>query len=186
MDSPDSTFVHTESRYVGPDGQTAFLQNSFPKGGSYIEPGGEVGYTAADGTRYGIGIFWTRIVNEGSSPLTLSLTFPADSFALDGKDSYYRLSLPTDTMTLAKRSEFNYGIRGLKTFFDENLYRSTSLQRTLAAGEEFLFYVALLIHAPQNGAIRTALEADEAGALRYRVRVEPFGEQLLPAGRVAF
>ena len=182
--SSDTSFIHTESRYAAPDGQTVLFQNSFPKGGSYLEPGGEVGYTTADGTRYGIGVFWTRVVNESGGPFTLSLRFPADSFALAAPDAYYRLSLPTDTMTLAKRSEFNYGIRRLKPFFDQNLDRPTSLKHTLATGEEYLFYVALLIHAPQNGPIRTALEADATGALRYRVRVEPLGEQSFSAGRI--
>ena len=184
--APDTSFIHTESRYVGPDGQTALLQNSFPKGGSYIEPGGEVGYTAPDGTRYSLGIFWTRVVNNGSRPLTLTVNFSADSVALGGGQGFYRLYLPTDTMTLAKRTQFNYGIRGLKTFLDDHWLHPTTVQRTLAAGEEHLFYAVLLLHAPDNGPIRTGLLAEADGALRYRVQVEPFGERVFSAGRMAF
>jgi hypothetical protein len=49
------------------------IQNSLPKGGPYTDPTGK---------RFGYGIFWTRVINQTTSPLELTINFPADSFAI--------------------------------------------------------------------------------------------------------
>jgi len=85
------------------------IQNGLPKGG---------GYTDSTGKSFGYRIFWTRVFNETATPLELTINFPADSFAiLPSPDSYFKLFLPPDTMKLDKKSKYDYGVTGLKSFF---------------------------------------------------------------------
>ena len=180
--TPDTNFIHTEARYAGPDGQTVLLQNSLPKGGSSIEPGGEVGYTAPDGTHYRIGVFWTRAVNEGDTPLELSLDLPPQAYPVaDSTANFYRLFLPTDSMTLAKRAAFNYGIEGLRGFLDRHYDTGSRLHRTIPPGGETLFYVVLLLRVPSIGPIRAGVVAG-GRKLAYRVRITPFAAREVPLG----
>jgi hypothetical protein len=63
------------------------IQNSLPKGGPYTDPTGK---------RFGYGIFWTRVINQTTSPLELTINFLGDSFAIFPEPgSYLKLFLPS-------------------------------------------------------------------------------------------
>src|SRR6478609_1616472 len=67
------------------------IQNSLPKGG---------GYTDSKGKNFGYRIFFTRLINEGASPLDLMIGFPSDSSIIPSSpDSYLKLFVPQDIMT---------------------------------------------------------------------------------------
>ena len=82
-----------------------------------------------------------------TTPLKLTINFPADSFAIPPwSDSYLKLFLPPDTMTLDKEPLYNFGATGLESFLDTGLNKPTMLQRTINPKEEFLFYTGTVFY----------------------------------------
>ncbi|MBX2969980.1 MAG: hypothetical protein KF803_11465 [Cyclobacteriaceae bacterium] len=111
------------------------IQNSFPKGGPYT------GLTNKN-FNYSYLVFFTRVLNETSNPLELIINFSADSIAIPySPDTFVKLFLPPDTMTLDKQYLFSYGVTELESFD-----KPTSLQRTINPNEECLFYVVAIFY----------------------------------------
>ncbi|MFK7807605.1 MAG: hypothetical protein AB8F74_07405, partial [Saprospiraceae bacterium] len=72
----------------------------------------------------------------------LAVNFSADSVAIPNSlDTYVKLFLPSDTMTLEKQSLFSYGITELESFD-----QSTSFNRKLKPKEDCLFYVVAVFY----------------------------------------
>ncbi len=180
-------YLHTEYKYPDAAGNNLIIQNSFPKGGGYIEPDGLMGYYDPIGTQYGHGVFWTRIINETATPVYLDIHFPAYPLTIPPLSiPYFRLFLPPDTMTLDKLDLYNYGITGLTAFLDACFYEPSSLQLTIPAGEEYILYVAMIIHAPDgNGAIRTGFTL-EGQELSYSISINRFGATSISCGQMVF
>ncbi len=130
------------------------IQNSFPKGGPYLESTGKVSEPS-------FLIFFTRVINKTSTPLELTINFPADSFATgEGKNFHLKLFLPPDTMTLDKESWYNYGVTGLESFLNFN--KPTILQKTIKPNEEFLFHIGTVFY-PARGAERAGYQGLRGG-----------------------
>ena len=143
------TYIDTESNYTDSTGIVVIIQNSLPKG---------VGYTDATGKYFGGRIFWTRVINETATPLELTINFPADSFAMvPSSDSYLKIFLPTDTMTIDKETLYSYGVTGLESLLDTCFNKPTMLQRTINPKEECLFYIGVLFLGESQGAARAGL-----------------------------
>jgi len=151
----DSEFKYTDTINKG-----VTIQNSFPKGGlKYITPTGE---------EYVYTIFWTRITNKTASTLEFTINFPVDAFTVPSSfDTKFQLYLPTEEMTLKKDPLFNYGL-DLKSFLDESVNKSSSLQRTINSKNSFLFYVVALYSQGINGVVRARLELHEQD-LYYKI-----------------
>lgn len=170
-------YVDTETEYPDVTGKSVIIQNSLPKGGPYIAPSGKT---------YGRGVFWTRVINETDTPIKLNINFSGDSLAVfPTPDSFLKLFLPPDTMALDKLWMFDYGITDLYPFLNTCFHEPTSLQKTIHPNEEYIFYIALIIQVPDNGAVRTGfvLKGEE---LFYKVKVSPFDSTLLPCGQMVF
>lgn len=183
-------YIYTDTTYVSFAGKGITIQNSFPKGGGKIE--GVQGYYDPNGTHHGHGIFWTRILNETDTPVELTLNFPAKFFSFPADSlritpssgNYFKPFLLSDTMSTGKHSGYNYGITGLKSFLDTNFDKATQLQKTIGPNEESIFYVALLVDAPdQGGPIRTGVVLNQQ-ELFYSVSIEPLGTKLIPSGQL--
>ncbi|MEJ7559893.1 MAG: hypothetical protein WKF66_16395 [Pedobacter sp.] len=162
---------HIKSINAETERKGAIIQNSLPKGGVAIN--GKKGYTDPTGISHGFGIFWTRIINETATPLELTISFPQDSFAISSApNSYFKLLLPPDTMTLEKQSLYNYGYKtsDVRSFLDTSFNKPSFLRRTINPKEECLLYVMMLIHLPDNGAIRTGFVLKEEDLL-YKVSI---------------
>ncbi|MCZ8023716.1 MAG: hypothetical protein ACK5FG_07270 [Chryseotalea sp.] len=155
------TFIDTESKYIRSDVKGVIIQNSFPKGG--------LKYTDHNGKVYVYAVFWTRIINETDNPFTLTIDFPADSLELaSSAGRYFKLVLPSDTMTLEKEKLFNYGLPVLESFLDKYLQKPTSLKRTINQKESSVFYVVTLFNKGVDGTLRTGLRLN-AQNLFYRI-----------------
>jgi hypothetical protein len=167
-----ATKWHSETASKG-----VIIQNSFPKGGPYTDPTGK---------KFGYAIFYTRVINETATPLELTINFPADSFAiLPSPDSYLKLFLPLDTMTLDKESLYDYGATGLKSFLNTGLNKPTVLQKTINPKEECLFYIGALSYQ-SGGMVRAGLVLKEQD-LFYRISIIPhFDSALFPCGHIIF
>jgi hypothetical protein len=135
--------------YTDPIGEGLIIQNSFPKGGEkYTDPSGKVWVFA---------IFWTRLTNETARSLQLKVDFPVDSFNLPSSPGrYFKLFLPSDTMTREKESLYNYGLPVLNSFLDKGLQKASSLKRTIKPKESSAFYVVTLFNKGVDGTVRAS------------------------------
>lgn len=111
------------------------IQNSFPKGGPYNGP-------TKKNFNYSHLVFFTRVINKTAAPLELTINFSADSIAIPySPDTFVKLFLPPDTMTLDKQFLFDYGVTEL-----ESLDKPTRFQRTINPNEECLFCVVAIFY----------------------------------------
>jgi hypothetical protein len=135
--------------YVDSMGKRLIIQNSFPRGIKYTDPNGK---------EYSKILFWTRITNETENPLELKIDFPEDAYevpSLPGR--YFKILLPSDTMTLDKEPLPDYGITDLKSFLDNNIHKPSSLKRTINPKKSSGFYVVILFDIGVSGPTRTGL-----------------------------
>ncbi|NNE25856.1 MAG: hypothetical protein HKN09_03350 [Saprospiraceae bacterium] len=111
------------------------IQNSYPKGGPYPAP-------VTQHYNYSYLVFFSRIINATEKPFEIALNFSADSVAIpQSPDTFMKLFLPPDTMTLEKQDLFSYGITKLAS-----LDKPTSFSRILKPEEECLFYVVAIFY----------------------------------------
>ena len=127
--------------YSDTENTRLMIHKSIPKGGLYQ------GHTK-EKYHPSYLVFFSRVINETGKPVELDLNFSADSIAIPNSPNIFmKLFLPSDTMTLDKRSLFSYGLTELEGF-DE----LTSFQRKLNPNEECLFYVVAFFYQPEAGA----------------------------------
>jgi len=170
-----SVYVDTEVKYTDSAGKGVVIQNSLPKGGG--------GYIHSSGKTFSYVIFWTRVINQTTTPLELSIHFPADSLTIfPSPDSYLKVFLPPDTMTINKESLYDYGLTGLKSFLDTAFGKPTMLHRIINPKEECLFYIVRLANVGYNGAVRAGLVLQEKD-LFYRINML---DSLIPCGHIVF
>ncbi len=113
--------------------------------------------------------------------------FPADSFLIfPSPNSYIKLFLPPDTVTLDKESEYDYGVKGLKSFFSGfKTNKPTMLERTINPKEECLFYIGALLYKA-DGTARAELVLKEQD-LFYKISLAPLLDSaLISCGRIIF
>jgi hypothetical protein len=146
----DTKYEYTES-----NGARLIIQNSFPKSGAH--------YTDPNGKKYIYAVFWTRIINETDKRLELTINFPLDSLEFPSSSgNYMKLLLPSDSMTIDKEPLYDYGLV-LKSFLDNNRYRSSSLKRTIEPKGSTTFYVVTLSDRGVGGVLRTGLSKKGQG-----------------------
>lgn len=157
----NDNFIDTQYEYADSIGMSLIIQNSLPRGGlQYIDANGKV---------YVYAVFWTRIINETANPFELTIDFPTDSYKLPSSPGrYFKILLPSDTLTRDKESLFNYGLADLKSFLDNNIHKSSSLKRTINPKESSSFYVVTLFNQGVDGILRTGLSLKEQNIF-YRV-----------------
>ena len=144
--SNDPNF-HTKYEYTDSDGKSLIIQNSFPRGELYTDP---------NGNEYAKAIFWTRIINETDNPLELTIDFSGDSYEFPGSvgssvGGYFKIILPSDTMTPDKENLFNYGLTDLDSFLVNSIHKPSSLKRTINPKKSSGFYVVRLFIIPKSG-----------------------------------
>jgi len=160
-DTVDIETVNSVRQYEYADfmGKRLIIQNSFPKGGGYIDPNGK---------KYPYTVFYTQITNETISPIELKIDFPLDSLEFPlSSGVYMKLFIPSDTMTLDKIPLTDYGLP-IKSFFDTGVTKSHSLKRTINPKESTAFYVVMLSNKGVDGTLRTGLNLKEQN-LFYKI-----------------
>lgn len=125
-------------------------------------------------------MYWYRIINETTTPLELTIKFPADSFPTrPSPDSYLKAFIPPDTMKLAKEALAAYGATGLQSFLDTGSNKPTMLKTTINPKEACLFYIGVLYY--QALAPSRAELVAKGQELFYRI-----GGIEIPCGHIAF
>ncbi len=140
------------------------IQNSFPKGGHY--------FRSTDGTfKHSMLVFVTRLVNETDDTVELSLHFSAKPIAIPNtSDTYLKLHLPQDSMTLEKIQLLNYGLGDW-----DNFGQSSKFERIIEPGQDCLFYVVVVFYQTMNDEWRRERGGNRAelilqdGILSYRM-----------------
>lgn len=134
----DEQTSHTSYEYTDSSGKQVVIYNSYPKGGSrYTDPKGNV---------YSYAVFWTRIRNETDHPLEVNIDFPETSYELSNfPGKYFKILVPSDTMTPDKIPLFNYGLTDIDTFLDNNTHKRSAVNRTIPSKESGGFYFLMLI-----------------------------------------
>jgi hypothetical protein len=154
-------YIDTKYEYRDSSGMSLIIQNSLPKGG--------LKYTDFRGKTYVYAVFWTRIINETTNPFEFTIDIQQGSYELPSSPgNYFKLLLPSNTMTSDNEPLFNYGLTNLKFFLDYNLHKSFSLKRTINPKESGSFYVVVLFDQGLNGTLRTGLSLKEQD-LFYRI-----------------
>ena len=145
----NSKYFYKEYEYTDSDGKSVIIQNSLPQGGEYTDPNGKEYFNVK---------FWTRIINETENPIELAIDFPTNTYEVafyPGR--YFNLLIPPDTMTLDKEPLPDFGISDLKSFFDNNILKPSSLKRTINPKESSGFYVVIPLEKDLVGTTRTGL-----------------------------
>ncbi len=146
--------------YTDSMGKSLIIENGGPKGETYTDPNGK---------KYFKTIFWTRIINETDNPLEFKIDFPVDSYELPSSPGrYFKILLPSDTMTLDKEPLYEYGLTGLKSFLDNSINKLPSLKRTINPKESSGFCVVILFDNGVAGPFRTGLSIKGQNLL-YRI-----------------
>ena len=152
--------VDTRYVYSDPIGHNLIIENSYPKGG--------LKYTDSKGKKYVYAVFWTRITNETNNPFELTMEFTEDSYELPSTPNrFFKLFIPSDTMTPEKEPLFNYGL-DLEKYLDTNLNKKNELIRTISPKGSSGFYVVTLFNKGVDGTLRTGLSIKEQ-KLIYRI-----------------
>ncbi|WP_235297245.1 hypothetical protein [Portibacter marinus] len=176
-------FLYTDSVYTFAEGQKLMIQNSLPKGGVIAPDGSQ--YDDSKGRSFAFAVFWTRVVNEGHQILEIDMSFPSDSFAIfRDNDSFLKLFLPEDSLHVEFLSEFNYGLRDLKTYLDSNFNKSTKMFKRLYPGEEHMFYIATLAYRA-SGTPRAALFL-KGNSIYYKMSLSELENGIVPCGQISF
>lgn len=147
----DNESVNTLRKYVYTNaaGDHVIIENSFSRGGSYVDPTGKVHSKI---------MFWTRINNETEKSLELNIDLPLHSYevpTLPGK--YYKIFIPSDTMTREKEPLQDYGMKDFKNFPDNNIDKPSQFKRTINPKEASGFYFIVLFEEGVSGPSRTGL-----------------------------
>lgn len=142
--------IDTEYEYTDSIGKSLIIQNSLPKGALY---------TASNGNEYVKATFWTRIINETDNPLELTIDFSRDAYEFPSSVgssmiSYYKLILPSDTMTPDKEDLYNYGLTDIDSFLDNNIDKPSSLKRKINPEKSSGFYVVRLWVKLKSGGLK--------------------------------
>jgi len=140
--------IHSTYEYADSMGKRLIIQNSLSRGIKYTDPNGKKENKV---------LFWTRITNETENPLELNIDFPVEYEVPSLPGRYFKILLPSDTMTLDKEPLPDYGITDLKSFLDNSTHKPTSLKRTINPKESGGFYVAILCDSGVVGPFRTGL-----------------------------
>lgn len=156
--------IYTKYEYIYSESKSLIIQNSFPKGG--------MRYKAPNGKEYIYAVFWTRIINKTPDAVDFKIDFPLNSYEIPTLPvKYYKILIPSDTMTLDKIPLFNYGLTNLESFFDKNIDKPSSLKRSIKPKESTGFYVVTLrlMEGTQYGILRTEFTL-KGKNLFYKIR----------------
>jgi len=149
----DDKYIDTKYVYADAEGNQIIVENSLPKGG--------LKYSAPNGIEYVYAVFWTRITNETENPFELTMNFPEDSYQLPSSpDRFFKLYIPSNTITTEKETQFNYGL-DLEKYLDNNFQKQTEVKRTINPNNSSAFYIVTLFNKGVDGTIRTGLNINE-------------------------
>ena len=160
VNNSNAKYVDTKHVYVDSEGNQITIVNSLPKGGlKYTDPMGE---------EYVYAVFWTRITNETKNPFEMTMDFFEESYQLSSStDRFFKLFIPSDTLTTDKEPLFNYGL-DLEKYLDNHYKKQPYFRRTITPKGVTGFYIITLFNKGVEGTLRTGLSL-KGQKILYRV-----------------
>lgn len=157
--------IYTQYKYTDSNNGSVTIQNSLPKGG--------MKYTDVNGEVYNYAIFWTQIINETDNSLELNINVPTNSYEIPSlPDKFYKIVIPSDTITVEKAPLFLYGLKNLESLFHKKIHEKSSLKRTIKPKESNGFYIVILcLSEGAKGTLRTELILKQENIF-YRIKVD--------------
>lgn len=152
--------VDTKFVYANENGQELIIENSYPRGG--------LKYSDPMGVEYVYAVFWTRVTNNTSEPVELTMEFLEKSYQLpSAPDRIFKLLIPSDTLTLKKETLTNYGL-DVNKYLNSHLHTQNRFKRTIKPNDSSGLYVVTLFNQGVNGTLRSGLKIN-GDRLLYRV-----------------
>lgn len=166
---PNQDNVDTRYEYTDDNGNSVIVENSYPRGGQV--------YTAPKGERYIYAVFWTRITNNTTDSLMLTIEFLEEYQLPSSPDRVFKLLIPTDTLAIDKEISTNYGL-DLERYLNGHLYEQNDLKKIIKPNDCNGFYVVTLFNKGVEGTLRTGLTIEKDKIL-YRVN-----DKAIDCGRI--
>jgi hypothetical protein len=126
---PTRNWVDSEVKVTDSKGNSAMVTNSFPKGG---------GVVYQNGKKYGYVVFWTRMSNQSATPINLKVKFPEVTF-FKPPESYVKIVLPKETMSMEKIQLFDYGLTNLQSLLNDESNQLSILKKKIGPKEDYFF-----------------------------------------------
>jgi hypothetical protein len=145
---PTRNWVDSEVKLTDSNGNTVMVTNSLPKGG---------GVVYQNGKKYGYVVFWTRMFNQSATPIELKLKFPDVTF-FKPPESYVKIVLPKETMSIEKNQLFDYGLTNLQSLLNDESNQFSILKKKIGPKEDYFFYVTVFIHIDWSGSARAKFQ----------------------------
>lgn len=146
--SSNSDNIDTEYKYINEKGNSVIVENSYPRGGQV--------YTDSRGKRYIYAVFWTRITNNTTDTLKLTIAFLEDYYLPSLPNRVFNLLIPTETFIKEKEAPTNYGLN-LERCLDKHLYEKNEFRKIIKPINSNGFYVVALFNKGVEGTLRTGL-----------------------------
>jgi hypothetical protein len=134
--------------YTDSDGKSVIIQTKGPRGIVYNELSEKKDFKV---------LYWVLVTNETDKTLELNIDFPAEYEVPTSPGKYFKILLPSDTMTIDKDSLPDFGFKDLKSFLYNNIDKRASLRRVIKPKKSSGFYVAILFDKGIYGTSRTGL-----------------------------
>jgi hypothetical protein len=171
---PTRNWVDSEEKLTDSKGNTAMVTNSLPRGG---------GVVYQNGKKYGYVVFWTRMSNQSATPIELKLKFPDVTF-FKPPESYVKIVLPKETMSIEKIKLFDYGLTNLQSLLNDESNQLSILKKKIGPKEDYFFYVTVFIHIDGSGSARAKFQLKDKD-LFYKFSMGS-DTTLIPCGSIDF
>ena len=171
---PTRNWVDSEVKLTDSKVNTVMVTNSLPKGG---------GVVYQNGKKYGYVVFWTRMSNQSATPIELKLKFPDVTF-FKPPESYVKIVLPNETMSIEKIKLFDYGLTNLQSLLNDESNQLSILKRKIGPKEDYFFYVTVFLHVEWRGAARAKFQLKD-NDLFYEFSMGS-DTTLIPCGSIDF
>lgn len=173
--SSKKNWVDTEERFEDSLGRAISVFNSYPRGGAYI--------TSKQNDAYRV--FWTSIVNETTTPLKLTITFPKDSFpTFTSPTAYIKALVPPNKMMPEKVELFDFGLTNIQSILENGFKQPSKLEIILSPKEEYFYYTLFLFHESE-GRTRSSLVL-KGQDLFYKLNIDDHPPVIISCGHIAF
>ena len=171
---PNRNWIDTEATYTDSKGNLVKFIHSLPRGGSQV---------FHKGKKYGYVVFWTRVINQSTTPIELQVKFPAVTY-FKSPESYIHIVLPREIMNNEKVQLFNYGLTNLQSLVNDETHHISVLKKKINPQEDYYFYQAVLININLSGPARAKFEVKDKN-LFYKISMGS-DTTLIPCGSLAF
>lgn len=156
----DTTFIYDRKKYDFLESEKLEIINSYPKG--------VIDYIDFRGNTFSYVVFWSLLSNQTDKAIHINIAFPRDSLVLNSSPkTFIKLYIPKEFPAPEKLSEFNYGLRNIRTDLDKHLGQPSTLKEIIYPNQSRMFYVVALFDKRIDGVVRSGLYLEDLNLLYH-------------------